>query len=167
VIVRGRLVAVLGTVGLLAAACSGSSTKTLDPIPIQRAIAQSILKQRGITTVVRCPTNAPMKSGYRFSCSAALDVGTYTLHVVELNAKGSVSYSNSTPLQTLNPHTVELAIQQAVRRKKHLHATVSCPKSILQAKGLTFRCTATTRLGTGPFVVTETNSAGHVSFKGL
>jgi hypothetical protein len=145
----------------------GSSTKTLDPTPIERAIAQSILKQRAITTVVRCPTNAPVKTGYRFTCSAALDVGSYTLHVVELNAKGGVSYSNSTPLQTLNYRTVEFAIQEAVRRKKHLRATVSCPKSILQAKGLTFRCTATTKLGTGPFVVTETNSVGHVSFKGL
>jgi hypothetical protein len=167
VIARGRLVAVLGIVGLLAVACGGSSTKTLNPTPVERAIAQSILKQRGITTVVRCPTNAPMKTGYKFSCTAELDVGRYALHVVELNGNGGVSYSNSTPLQTLNPHTVALAIQQAIRRKKHLHATVSCPKSILQAKGLTFRCTATTKLGTGPFEVTETNSLGHVSFKGL
>jgi hypothetical protein len=166
VLTRSCLAGVVGGVAILAAAC-GSTTSTLDTAPIAHAIEQSILKQRGIATVVQCPASAPLKNGYRFRCSAALDVGSYALNVVELNAKGSVSYSNSTPLQTLDPHIVVLAIQGAIRSAKQPRPTVSCPKSILEAKGLTFTCTATTNSGTTSFSVIEVDGAGRVRLKKL
>lgn len=161
VLTAGRLTGVVAVVAVLAGAC-GSTSTTLDTAPVAHAIEQSILEQRGITTVVQCPASAPLKNGYRFRCSAALDVGSYALNVVELNAKGSVSFSNSTPLQTLDPHIVVLAIQGSMRSAKQPRPTVSCPKSILEAKGLTFSCSATTKSGTTSFKVTEIDGAGRV-----
>jgi hypothetical protein len=162
---RGGLTGIVGAVALLAVAC-GSTASVLNTRPVEQAIAQSILTHRGITTVVRCPATAPLKTGYRFRCAAALDVGSYPLNVVELNAKGGVSYSSSTPLRTLNGHMVAVAIQDAIRRGQHRRRTVTCPQAILQAKGLRFSCTVKPPLGAGPVEVTETDSAGRVSFRG-
>src|ERR1017187_1647651 len=88
---HGRLGGVLGVVAVIAVACGSSTPAKLNVIPVERAIERSILKERGITTVVRCPAGAPLKTGYRFRCSAALDVGSYAVDGVELNAKGGVS----------------------------------------------------------------------------
>jgi hypothetical protein len=165
---RGGLVVVLAVVASVAVACGqNGSTATLDVSPVEGAIAHSILTQRNVTTVVTCPANLPLETGYRFTCSAALDAGSYPVSVVELNDRGGVSYSNSTPLRMLSSHTVAVAIQAAIARKKHLRATVKCPQTILQTKGLVFTCTATTKLGTGRFAVTESDANGHVVFKGL
>lgn len=162
---RGGLPGIVGAVALLAVAC-GSTAEVLNTRPVEQAIAQSILSKRGITTVVRCPATAPLRAGYRFRCAAALDVGSYPLNVVELNAKGGVSYSSSTPLRTLNGHRVALAIQDAIRRSQHRRRTVTCPQAILQAKGLRFSCTVRPPLGAGPVEVTENDGAGRVSFRG-
>ncbi len=170
---RAGLGAIVAAGALLAGACGGASitstTASGSPLAvatIERAIQQSILKQHGISTVVSCPTNAPQQTGYRFNCSAALSVGTYPVTVLELNARGGVSYSNSTPLRVLNSRGVATAIELAIRRERHLKAKVICPAAILQAKGLTFTCTAQTKKGIGPFTVTETDSNGHVRFVG-
>jgi hypothetical protein len=172
---RRHLVAVTVAAGaLLAAGCGGSSNSTttssgspLAVASIERAIEESIQKQHDITTVVTCPANAPRKAGYRFDCTAALDVGAYSIGVLELNARGGVRYSNSAPLNVLNGHRIALAIADAVQGKRHLKATVTCPVSILQAKGLKFKCAAKIKKGVGFFLVTETDAKGHVSFVGL
>jgi hypothetical protein len=169
---RVILSAVVLCAALAAAACGGSSApKTAGPTVkvavIQAAIKQSIARQHGIETVVTCPASVPKKAGYRFTCQAALDVGSYPVNVLELNSSGGVSYSNKTPLNILNSQRVAKAIKLAVQQKRHLKASVSCPSLILQAKGLQFRCAATTKKGTGTFLVTETDRKGNVSFIGL
>jgi hypothetical protein len=160
---------------LLVAGCGGSSspkTTTTSGSPlavttIERAIELSIQKQHGVATVVTCPTNAPRRAGYRFTCTAALDVGTYPVSVLEVNARGGVTYSNSAPLDVVDSSRVAKAIEDSIRSQRRLSAAVTCPATILEAKGLTFTCTAKTRKGTGAFRVTETNSYGHVTFVGL
>ena len=155
----------------LATACGGStpsttSSKTLAVAPVEHAIQASILAQRGIATTVSCPTNAPLRTGYRFVCTANVDVGGYPVTVTETNATGGVSYVNKTPLRVLDSASIESAIRLAVRHQRHLNATVNCPKLILQAKGLTFDCSVRTKHGLGAFSVTEIDEHGHVTFVG-
>jgi hypothetical protein len=173
---RRRLAAAAVAAGaLLAAGCGGSSNTTtttssgtpLAVATVEKAIQQTIQKQHQVTTVVTCPTNAPQQTGYHFNCTAALDVGTYTVSVLELNARGGVSYSNNTPLNILNSHRIEVAIQEAVHTQKHVKTTATCPATILEAKGLQFTCTAKIKKGIASFRVTETNNTGHVNFVGL
>jgi hypothetical protein len=163
---RRLLSGVVPGVALLAGCGGSSSVATLNVGPAERAIAQSIRAEHGITAAVRCPAGVPLRTGQRFRCIAALGVGSYPVTVVELNAKGGISYLNKAPLQLLNSHVVELAITKSIKRERHLRATVTCPRSILQSQGIVFTCTATTRLGRGSFTVTETNGAGHVRFVG-
>ena len=164
---KARFAAVLAVFALVATACGSSSPAAIfDTTKVATAIQQSILKERGVSTTVSCPTNAPLRSGYRFVCSAALDVGTYPVKVVEVNSKGAVSYSNNTPLRVLKTRTVELAIQIAVQHKRKFKSKVTCPATILEAKGVVFTCTATTKKGSGSFTVTEDIANGHVSFVG-
>ena len=172
-----RHLAALAVAGgaLLAAGCGGSSSTTtttssgspLAVASVEKAIQQTIQKQHAITTVVTCPTNAPRQTGYRFDCAAALNVGTYTVSVLELNARGGVRYSNSKPLNVLDSHRIQLAIQDAVRSKRHVNTTATCPAAILQAKGLTFTCTAKIKKGVASFRVTQTDNNGHITFIGL
>jgi len=161
---RARVASAIGLSALVATACGGGSSPpaTLVTAPVARAIMQTIQRQWGISTVVECPTHPPRKAGYHFVCVAKLAVGSYPVEVVEINARGGVRYSNSTPLHTLNSQTVELAIKQAIHKQRKLTATVSCPSPILQQAGLVFTCTATTKRGTSAFTVTETDSQGHV-----
>jgi len=161
---RARLAAVLALGALLAAACGSSSPSTpaiLDVAGIQTAIEQSIVKERGIATVVICPADVPRESGFHFTCTARLDVGSYSVSVIE-NADGGVRYSSATPLRVLDSRTVELAIQRAIFSRRHLVATVSCPREILQQKGLRFACRARTKQGVIVFTVTELDGDGHV-----
>jgi hypothetical protein len=164
---RGRLVAAVALVALVAAACGSSTpTGTLPVAGIQSSIERSILKERSVKTTVVCPTGVPRKSGYKFTCVAKLDVGTYPVTVVEVNTRGGVRYSNSTPLRVLDIRSVELAIQRAIRRERHRAAVVTCPAEVLQQKGLKFTCSAKTKGGVGIFTVTETDNDAHVSFVG-
>jgi hypothetical protein len=164
------LVGAVASIALLCAACGSSNntsnTAKLNVVPVQVSIAASILKERGVKTVVSCPAGVPLQAGYKFVCQASVDVGSYPVNVDELNTRGGVSYSNSTPLRLLSSHTIEIAIAQAILVKKHLTAKVKCPASILQEKGLVFACTATTKDGASPFRVTEVDSSGHVTFAG-
>jgi hypothetical protein len=152
-------------VGVLVAAC-GSSSSTMNTAKIERAIASTILAQKGVHTTVTCPKRVTVKSGYRFTCSAALAVGAYPMYVVEQNAHGAVNYSNRAPLRVLDTYTIDRAIEDAIRHQKHLKARVVCPKPVLQGAALRFRCTATFKGGSTVFDVTETDSDGHVTFVG-
>jgi hypothetical protein len=150
--------------GALVAAC-GSSSSTMGTARIERAIGATILAQKGVHTTVTCPARVTVKSGYRFTCLAALTVGAYPMYVVE-KAHGAATYYNHTPLRVLDSYTIERAIESAVRHQRHLKSTVTCPKAILQTAGLTFVCTATYKHGSTAFDVTESDSNGHVTFVG-
>jgi len=162
------LAGVLAIAAFAASACGSSSptTTALDVVPVERAIARSILTERGINTRVSCPARTPAKTGYRFTCVARLDVGTYPVVVAEVNARGGVRYSNNAPLRILDPRSVESAIQHAFLTQRHLKSTVVCPTTILQRRGVTFTCSATTRKGAGLFTVTEVDDSGRVTFIG-
>jgi hypothetical protein len=151
-------------------ACSsagcGSSTPSLDTAPVARAIAHSILVQRDIRTTVRCPPRVPRKAGVKFTCTAALDVGSYPVSATETNGDGRVRYGNPAPLVTLDVAEVQNAIAKSILAERHLRATVSCPAEVIQQAGVTFACTAAVDAARYPFVVTETNGAGHVSYVG-
>ena len=161
----------IGVAALLASACGSSNTTTttaaiLDTTPVAQAIERSIVKEHGVQTVVHCPSNVPKKAAYRFTCVAALDAGSYPVNVLELNARGGVSYSNSAPLRTFDTRGTEIAIKTAIRRQRHLSSTITCPKTVLEQTGQTFTCTAKTTKGITPFDVTEINDRGGVRFVG-
>jgi hypothetical protein len=92
------------------------------------------------------------------------------LAVAAIAGCGSSSSSNSgsTPTRLLNTKRVELAIKDSIRLKRHLHATVRCPAGVVQQKGLTFHCTASTKSGKSRlktiFTVSQTNGAGGVYY---
>ena len=164
---RSVLVVAITAACLVATACgSPGPPRQLDVSGVERAIEHSIQTQHGIVTAVRCPAAVPQQSGFKFSCSAVLDVGRYAIAVVEFNNRGGVRYSSNAPIRVLDSRSVASAIETAVRRQRHLHATVSCPKLILQQKGLRFACQVTTNKGTGAFSVFETDNSGHVRFRG-
>jgi hypothetical protein len=67
---------------------------------------------------------------------------------------------------TLNSPRVAKAIERSILASRHLRATVSCPSNVPQRKGFHFVCLATTKSGQTPFVVTEVNGAGYVTYVG-
>ncbi|MGD0455652.1 MAG: DUF4333 domain-containing protein [Solirubrobacteraceae bacterium] len=157
---------------LLASVCvsaCGSSAQSLDGAKIERAIAKSILNERGLHATVACPTKIPQKAGHVFTCAARLDVGTYPVTVTETDGAGQVRYQDERPLVVLNIARVQRAIEASVLSQRRLHATASCPAEVLQQAGLVFRCTAVIAGGTRryPFSVSEVDSAGHVRYLGL
>jgi hypothetical protein len=162
---RLRAVMVVLLIGGLVAAC-GSSTSTMNTAEIERAIEATILARDGVHTTVTCPERVTVKSGYRFTCSAALAVGAYLMYVVEDNTRGSGTYSSHTPLRVLDSYTIERAIQSAIKHQRHLTASVVCPEPILQSAALSFSCSAALRGASTEFAVTETDSDGHVTIVG-
>jgi len=92
-----------------------------------------------------------------------------------LSACGSSS-SSSTPTATaaqlpthlLNTKRVALAIEQSILSKRQLHAKVTCPTAVPQAKGRTFTCVASTQLHKQPvrtvFTVFQQNNLGKVNY---
>ncbi len=144
----------------------GSSTPTLGVVPVERAIAASILAQHHLRTTVRCPTNAPRQAGFAFTCKAELDVGAYPVLVTETNARGHVRYLNQTPLAVLDIARVERAIGQSISAQRGLRSTVACPAEVIQKAGVAFTCTAAVAGRSYPFAVTEVDNQGHVRYVG-
>lgn len=144
----------------------GSSAPTLSVVPVERAIAASILAQHRLHATVRCPANAPLKTGFVFACTAMLDVGAYPILVTETNARGHVRYQSQSPLAVLDIARVELAIRQSISAQRGLRATVVCPAEVIQKAGIVFTCTATVAGRGYPFDVTEVDNHGHVRYVG-
>jgi hypothetical protein len=67
----------------------------------------------------------------------------------------------------LDTERIERAIEQSIKEKRNLNARVSCPSGTEQKKGKTFRCTATYRGGSNPFVVTQDDDKGAVHWEGV
>src|ERR1700722_1781743 len=93
-----------------------------------------------------------------------------------LSACGGSSSSSSTtttpaaqvPTHLLNTKRVALAIQQSILSERQLHAKVTCPPAVPQAKGRTFTCIAATeshsqRVKT-VFTVLQQNDQGKVYY---
>ena len=153
--------------GLLTAC--GGSTSTIDVSKVERAIAQSILKERGLTTLVACPSNEPLSSGTVFTCTAKLDVGLYPVTVTEVGGDGEVRYSDASPLVVLDTAKVQSAILASIRSQRHVTAAVRCPVQVLQRAGVRFRCIATVASSgrSYAFAVSELDGSGHVKFIGV
>jgi hypothetical protein len=67
----------------------------------------------------------------------------------------------------LDTERVERAIEQSILEKRDLKATVSCPSGVERKKGRKFRCVATYKGGTTPFLVTQDDDKGAVHYIGL
>jgi Domain of unknown function (DUF4333) len=162
-----RPLALALALGIVLNAC-GSSAQKLDTARVETAVAASILAQRGLHTTVSCPSGIPVKTGYSFTCNAALDVGSYPVTVVVTNSKGHVRYENRAPLVALNSEKIEQAIAASIARQRHLSSTVTCPQEILQKAGLSFTCTAVVKGSPKhyPFDVTQVDNDGHVRYVG-
>ena len=162
-----RLLALALATAVALAAC-GSSEPKLDTARVERAVATSILTQRGLHTTVTCPSDVPIKTGHGFTCNAKLDVGSYPVTVTITNSKGHVRYENSAPLIALNIEKVEHAIAASIASQRHLSAVVTCPQEVLQQKGIVFTCTAVVsgKPKRYPFAVTEIDNKGQVRYVG-
>ena len=80
-------------------ACGSSSPKptvtasgVLDPKPIERAIAHSIVTQRHVRAYVTCPSGVPQMKGVTFVCLAVTRFGTTSFTVTQDNSYGHVVY---------------------------------------------------------------------------
>ena len=158
-------------VGMLAVVCvsaCGSSTRTLDSAKVERAIANSILDERGLYTTVACPSKVVQQAGHVFTCTARLDVGTYSVKATETGGSGQVRFQEKAPLAGLEVAKLRRAIQASVFSQRRKHATVSCPAEVLQRAGLVFTCTAVIEGAPRryPFIVSEVDNAGHVRYLG-
>jgi hypothetical protein len=155
-------------VAVCVSAC-GSSTRTLDSVKVERAIADSILREHGLDTMVACPSKVVQRAGHTFTCTARLDVGAYPVTATEVGDNGHVRFQDSAPLVGLDIADVRRSIEASVFSQRGKHATVSCPAEVLQRAGLKFTCTAVVA-GTSrsyPFVVSEVDGAGHVRYIGV
>ena len=165
---RRRALVVAATAALMPVltAC-GSSERKLNVVPVERAIAQSILTQRHLYATVACPSGVSRKAGRDFTCSARLDVGTYPVRVHQTDDKGHVRWSSAAPLVALNISAVKAGIRHSIWTQRHLAATkIVCPREVLQKAGIAFTCTATVNGKDYRFTVTETDGRGHVTYVG-
>ncbi len=144
----------------------GKSGPTLNTVPVEHAIAASILTQHHLNAVVSCPSNTPRKAGFTFTCTAKLDVGTYPISVTETNGSGHVRYRDHEPLVALDIAKVEQSIRESISSQRRLSSTVACPTEVLQKAGIVFTCTATVSGRGYPFAVTEVDGDGHVRYVG-
>jgi hypothetical protein len=144
----------------------GSSGPLLKIASVERAIAASILAQHHLRATVSCPPDVPQRTGVAFTCTAALDVGSYQVPVTQTNGSGHVRYENAAPLAILDSAAVEHAIRQSIRTQRHLDSAVTCPPEVIQKAGTAFTCTAMLNRRPSPFSVTELDAAGHVRYVG-
>jgi hypothetical protein len=148
---------------------SGSSARTLDSVKVEHAIANSILREHGLDTMVACPSKVVQQAGHTFTCTARLDVGTYPVTAIEVGDSGQVRFQDSAPLLALDIADVRRSIEASVFSQRGKHATVSCPAEVLQRAGLKFTCTAVVAGASRsyPFLVSEVDAAGHVRYIGV
>jgi len=157
--------AVATSAGLQFGSTAHAASRTVKTTRLEARITQSIRRKYGVTVTVACPGRVPVKARYRFTCVARLAVGTYPLHVVETDARGTMYFFNHRPLRVLNSAKVAAAIEHAVRMQRQLTVRVTCPSPILEQAGLVFRCVARGGGARTVFKVTE-QRGGYVRFVG-
>ena len=92
----------------------------------------------------------------------ALPIAGLLACAVGLCACGSSKSSSGERLSTVQTRA---AIEESIRKERHLHATVTCPSEVTKAKGTTFQCLAVTSSGAKTtFNVIEVNSRGAVRY---
>lgn len=153
---------VLATVAVLAGC--GSSAGVLDTRELQRDAAATILREHGIHVRVSCPADVPRRAGFRFWCTALLDVGSYPLLVAETNGDGRLRYENNAPLQTLDIERVRRAIADRLAAAGLHGATVLCPAAVIQQAGVRFGCRAEAAGQDLRFSVRELDDSGRVRY---
>jgi hypothetical protein len=89
--------------------------------------------------------------------------GTLVLAGLMLGGCGSSQSGQSAA--TLETGKVERAIAQSSLAQRGVHAQVSCPADVPQAKGFTFTCAATVGQVDTAFVVVERDAFGHVEYE--
>lgn len=152
------------TTGLVLTVCGCGSSERLDTARVERAIAESILTEHHLYTLVKCPAGEPQQAGVRFRCMALLTVGSYPVYATETDGDGHVSYRNDAPLRTLDTTRVQSAIVASLRGQRHRRVQVSCPSGVLQQRGLSFTCTAHVDGANSAFGVVEMDGEGHVRY---
>jgi hypothetical protein len=133
---------------------------------IEQAISSSILAQHHLHARVSCPSQVQRRAGVRFVCDARLDVGTYPVPVTEVNDRGRVRYENRSRLAVLDVTRVQQAIARSIAGQRHLRATVSCPREVLERAGLSFSCAIVVARRHYSFSVRELDGYGHVRYVG-
>jgi len=71
---------------------SPAKTPLLSTTQVARAIGDSIKSSKGITAVVRCPTDIPIQQGLPFACTATTKSGHIAFEVRETDDHGHVTY---------------------------------------------------------------------------
>ncbi len=162
--VGGAVHGIVAVVATMILTGCGSSTTTLDTTRLQHAAAASILQDYGVHVRVSCPASVPRKAGFRFWCTALLDVGSYPLLVAEADDRGRLRYENSAPLRTLDIGRVRRAIAGRLAAAGARGATVTCPAAVIQQAGVGFVCHAKASGRDFRFGVRELDGAGRVRF---
>ncbi|HEX4106803.1 MAG TPA: hypothetical protein VHX88_01635 [Solirubrobacteraceae bacterium] len=79
---------------------------------------------------------------------------------------GSSGSTSSASAHVLVTSHIAVAIERAIISQRQFNAVVSCPPAVREHAGVTFGCMAQFRGGTTPFVVTQTDNSGHVTYVG-
>lgn len=169
---RKRMRASVGALGCLlaVAACGSSSTARIQTQHVATAIAGSVLSERHEHASVSCPTTVPLVVHSTFWCVSAVGKQLTPFEVTETDSSGHVTYVGVRPSQAplIDATTVETAIRHSIESQRHLTDKVTCPVGVPRQKGLSFICIATPMHGTATqFEVSQTNSAGGVTYRGL
>ena len=81
------------------------------------------------------------------------------------SSTSSTAAAAKAPARMLNTKRVALAIEQSVQQQRNRKVSVTCPASVVQRKGVSFQCTATSKAtGSTKFDVTQTNDQGFVTY---
>src|SRR5436305_11816444 len=113
----------------------------------------------------------PGRAGRRTALALAALLCPTTLAACGGSSNRDDQAATAQPNGRLNTARVALAIQQSILSQRHIHATVTCPPRVLQKKGRTFTCVATTytKVGHHPvhttFTVFQKDSNGNVFYQ--
>jgi hypothetical protein len=87
-LIAGALVAATALTG-----CGGTSPVViLNTEKVERAIQQSIVRERGLESNVSCPSGVHQVRGVTFICTAQLQHGTTPFVVKQVDGRGDVTY---------------------------------------------------------------------------
>jgi hypothetical protein len=155
------------TAALLLASCGSGGGAEMHTESVAKTIGRALTRQRGVAAEVTCPKTVPRRPGFRFACTAHLEVGDYPVEAVVTTSRGAVRYTGLGPLRVLDTARVAHAIEASVRTQRHLSGRASCPSQVLQRKGIQFSCAVTlTGRGTYKVLVREVDDLGRVRFAG-
>src|SRR4051794_39216612 len=86
----------VASLAALAGCGGGSSTKTIDPTRVEKAIEVSVAEQSHRIAIVVCPTGINREKGKTFICVATLAHGEkYPFKVTQKDDQGNVHYEQA------------------------------------------------------------------------